>query len=435
MIVTEFQFTQTTASNNVYQPKNAVDALKQAEHRRVDLIMMSDSNGLNGGYGFDSGFQYALSQHYDMYATGLISANQVGSGVGYKYSRIGIGLGNETGVPSAQAAPWRPAANGTNAFAYIANGGSISPYAGGLAMEAGCPINTSQELIAHFAYALWSTGGGTFQPAVKVVNTSNFYKTPVINPLGIDGEIGYTSLTIPAGAKPEGLTAKWRDDYLIGGEPQSQDLVGGNFVGYYTRIENKARTAGFSVSPLYSVGGHNMFDFANFIKNSTDQYLVTYFSEIRRLQVSLDQKPIVVFYVNTGVNDRGVNASVGNPTLGSQAFTSGTGAKIYLDNYEYIIQRVQSLWSGKGWDLSELFFLLVPSHVISNPDDATLIDYRTWCKKWATRANVQVVSAQDYLTFDEMVSGNYYDNGATGSIHLSDAGYNAVALKILENAS
>ncbi|HEV7297927.1 MAG TPA: SGNH/GDSL hydrolase family protein [Tepidisphaeraceae bacterium] len=67
--------------NNATRP--AFNAMRA---NRVDVVMLSDSNGLFGGHGWDHGWQHALNLKYSLYATGSMYQNEnmsSGSGVGF----------------------------------------------------------------------------------------------------------------------------------------------------------------------------------------------------------------------------------------------------------------------------------------------------------------------------------------------------------------
>jgi len=419
-LITSFQYTPKINS----QPQNAIEALNLADKRRVDLVMISDSNGLNLGYGFDSGFQAALSTKYNMYATSIMSANEGSYGVGYKYgaSYPGSSQGVSSGATTSVDNLWNFKDLTPHAYTYF-TGGAKFPTNNGVSIAGDCPINVNDSLMAHFCYAKISTNFGTFQPAFTS-NLSTVFGTVTSNQ-GTNGQIGYYELPIIAGNRSGGgSNLKWT---ATSGEEISSD-----FIALYSRLENPNKITGFSVSPLISHAGKSMPNFAAGLAAMPDETLITYFSEIRRLQEVKGYKPLIILYLNTGVNDRNGSASVGTPTLGMGAYTSGGGGKWYFDNYSYIVKRIQDIYVSKSWDLSGLFFLLVPSHPLTTPEHTDLTSFRSFSKTWANKANIQVIDTTLYVTPEYMFANDWY-NGSNGDIHLSEAGYLGIATRIINN--
>jgi hypothetical protein len=53
------------------RPMSALDAIALATRRRMDLVMIGDSNQDKDGYGFSGAWENALALRFGMYATGI----------------------------------------------------------------------------------------------------------------------------------------------------------------------------------------------------------------------------------------------------------------------------------------------------------------------------------------------------------------------------
>lgn len=391
-----------------------LDILRLAADRRIDMIMIGDSNQAHSGFGWDHGVQYALENTFGAYATGLLFNGGSGLGVGYNYSTAADTLAT-AGAPDGVAK--YATGQSPSRYGYLESG----TYTGGngIILLSASSIDVNSALRFHFCYHTFATGSGSFKPGVRLENSpySVIQMGNVISTnTGIDG-VALTSVDIPAGTRNVNVSGK----YTIPG----QTPITGPFAAHYTRIERPDRTAGVSVHTAYGVGGAGLYAMASDMLAAPDESIALMLAETRRLQAANGDSPKVVVWINSGVNDRNQTTQ---PSLGPGAFTDPDGADAYVDNLTALVSRIEEVYAGQGWDISELYWLIVPSHPVSDPDDAELQAYRVAAEAWAAaRDRAQVFDFSDYITSAAMLSGGYYQAGGADKNHLTQAGYEALS--------
>lgn len=407
-----------------YSGKTALGAMALASSRRVDLVMLGDSNQGFNGYGFTQGLEFALSQRFGCYATGIVPTKAVGA-YGKNVS--------SADAPSLSASPTLPAGKASSVF-YSLGGCSITPgyvasgsFTGGIG---GISLNSPTPVGINNALKLWgaqwqdpSFSGGSFVlfSRLGVAPYTTLAKSSGISTGNNYGSIRIDSLNIPSGSGRAAIDFR---AYEPGGTPAV-----GPFEMLYMRVENPALSAGFSTHTLYSFGGHGAWDFAWSMQNTYEDTLTTYFSEVRRLQIAAGQSPIVVVYMNTGLNDRNRTCT---PSLGPNpvAFT-GMSAAEYVDNIRGAQRRIRKIWEINEWPQGELYWLIIPSHRIADPDDIKLVEYRTAiAAATAADENTSVVDLGALMTQAQGNSGGWFAAGQS-YLHLSDIGYDAIATLVV----
>jgi hypothetical protein len=388
---------------------NALQALSQAVHRRVDFVMLGDSNQSKDGYGFDYGFAKAFADRFGLYASGIIGGNT-----------FGVNSGASTYQEERALAYW--------GYRFLADGSSVAnSVANGIIIRDTDKyiLNPSSLLRCHFAYSTFSSGAGSFKPGVRIEQSP---WTVLQMSAQINTNTGVENYTksyfdLSAGDR-EGLPLGFK--WMV-----SQQLdTTGPFLSYYLRVEDVNKNTGVSCHTFYNTGGASLYDMAATVSAYTDKNLVNYFREVRSLQIEKGYEPIIIIYINSGLNDRN-ETSV--PSLGSIASYDGDSDVAYYDNLEAIIARISAIFRVQGWGENELYFLLCPSHPVSDPDDSELISYRTMANKIATmRSNVSFVDLNNVTSSDEILANNWYYNNNTDKAHLTQAGYVGIAAKIVE---
>lgn len=406
-----------------FSGKTALQALALATTRRVDLVMLGDSNQGFNGYGFTQGMEYALSQRFQCYATGIVPTKAVGS--------YGLNVGSAD-APSLSATPTLPAGKASTVFystaglpivpGYLASGTYTSGI-GGVRLDDPTPVGVNNALklwCAQWQDASFSSGSIILYSRLGASPYSTLAQGTNISTTNAYGSVRIDSLSIPSGS---GRTAVDFRSYVPGGQGAVAP-----FETLYMRVENPAAALGFSTHTLYSYGGHSAWDFAWALQNTSDDTLTTYFSEVRRLQIAQGQQPVVVVYMNTGLNDRNRTCT---PSLGpNQVAGTGTSAAEYVDNIRGVQRRIRKIWEINNWPLGELYWWIVPSHRIADPDDAQLVAYRAAIKSaTANDDNTSVSDLGALMTQAQGVAGGWYGAGQN-YLHLTNTGYNEVS-KIL----
>ena len=204
--------------------------------------------------------------------------------------------------------------------------------------------------------------------------------------------------------------------------------ITGPIHAYYYRASVPTRTAGISLHTLVDASGQSAWDMAATLAATPDATLVFTLREARRLQIAAGLSPIVVVWINTAVNDRNETFT---PSRGPGAvFGAGDSTAEYVDNIRAIQTRIRRLWQANGWPTGELHWLIVPSHRISDPDDAELVAYRAAAQATlGTEPQTSVVDVGALMTAAEATAGGWYDGG--GAVHMTATGYAAVSTRIV----
>jgi hypothetical protein len=392
------------------KPRTALEALALAKSRRLDFVMIGDSNQAMDGGGFSLGLLKALRDAYGVYATG------VGKNVSYLQNMAFV---DHTGAPDEVEAIWSE--YGAIPYNYIADGTFSSAQNGCLVQKDYFDVNAS--LRAHFCWISLDNGSGSFKPGIRYGESP--WSVLVMGDLVSTNKGEYakqlTTLDIPAGTRNVSLEAKF---YV----PQ-QSVITGPFAGAFARVENLDMHNGVSVHTLYASGGQSLWDMASTLLLYPDHQLANLFSEYRRLQIADGYDPIVVFYINSGLNDQNETST---PSWGWRKSTMPASAEAYIDNLDSITKRISDIWQKNKWPIDELFFLFVPSHPYSTPDDSDLLAYRMAAFSYAqNRVNCSMVDFSNLISHDEMFEHEYYRSENTDFYHLIEAGYADLAARIV----
>jgi hypothetical protein len=395
------------------------------EAGRVDFVGIGDSNQIFGGLGWDHGFQYALSQTYSMYATGLIAFAEngfSGSAAGYLYGRAGSSSNGTltfatSGAPSAQDV-FLNKGTGTLTpynYAYAATGETANTYNSGLILSAGCPLDPSAALECDFYYGTFDTGSGAFNPAARYgVSPFTFIATQAVSTnTGVLGGMSKSTLAISA----DGARTAVQFSY---------NRIGTNTVTApvfftYLRARRPSVTAGFSYSTLDFRGGQGARTMAVDLQQAADATLTHFFSILRADQGTTKTVCVVI---NSGLNDRNETLT----SVGPAAVADADSPEAFVDNLQAIVERVEEIWSDNGWSRSELFFLFMPSHPVSDPDDTELSSYRT-----ATAAYAPTVTNGALLNIEALYpqASIQYASSGTDKNHLTQTDYELISVALV----
>jgi len=412
-----------------FRPKlnwlNDPDQIKfRMTHGRVDFVGIGDSNQLLSGIGWDHGFQKALiGAGYPMWATGLVSQNEnAGSGAaqGYKYNRGGAVMGATTGAPTDLADFLNVGSGNLFPASYTYVSGSISNgFACGLFLEADSPLDNGAALEFDIWWGSFASGSGTFRPWARLEQApfSAINNLPTISTnTGVLGNMACATLTLPVDAT---RTAK-----PISGKPLVTGVEGitGPYFSTYYRFRNPGRTTGFSYGTLDYRGGQSTRTVAYDLQQASDDTLTHYFGILRADQ-DQDLKTIVIT-ISEGLNDRNETLA----SVGPGAVADGDSPEAFVDNHTAIVERIQAIWTLNGWDQTELFWLFMPSHPVSDPDDAELLLYRSALATYvASLDHAQIVDLESLTDEATMLANSWYASGGADRSHLTQDGYEDLA--------
>lgn len=394
------------------------EALGRAGTERVAVIGIGDSNwGFNGkGWGYY--FAKWLISRYGCYGTGLVPAGlQYGAQYsGYLVNAGRNNAGTNSGAPSALNDYAPPTSGLMPSYAYVASGGTqaIDSLTYAYILKAAHPLDVTGALKYRLSYGTFVTGSTTYTPRIRkdAPSYDTLANGATINP--VTGSYGIVDYEVSLTADPAR-----NYDTAFTPAPVSSTLTG-PFAGYYWSTENTGKTAGLSVQNLVSYAGASTRAFAAALIAFGEPALDEYFRQVRLGLTSTNKTAVVL--INSGANDRNETLA----SLGPLAIADGDSPEAYADNLAAIVELLTTSWENAGGSPETIHFCFIPTHPISEPDDAEMIAYRVKAGEEASSlSNASAIMLPAVVAQREFVTGVYYDNA--GAIHLEDIGYDAVA--------
>lgn len=403
------------AHSAVAELQQVAPAFITARQERVAWVNIGDSNMLLNGYGWDSGIAQALGTTFGLWGTGVQPINGDGrwSTSGFLSQQL-FGSLAHSGAP-AELDRTMATSNATPFYAFVANGSNVANvgmiYTGG---------GQDHVLRYHFTYGTAPGWTGSFTPSIRlgVFPYTEYVAGPAVSTARNTYSLIDASIDLPAGTAPHNTPLNMRLH-------TNSSSVQGTFFGTTQWTEDTSAQRGFAVSLLGAYPSHSTQDMLTELRTFGVPALSEYFRQVR---AGLGPHTAVVVGINEGLNDRNDHdASVG-PVGGLDSSTpAGFG-----DNTRGIIDLIVSTWTTNNWDLSNLYFVIYPSHPVSTPDDTLLSDYRVTAETIAREyPRTAAVSIDRLITSSEMSARNYY-NSTTDHYHLNQAGYDAIGSLIIK---
>lgn len=392
--------------------RSALQALTLALTRPIDIVMVGDSNQLQSGIGFDHGLGKGMRDRAVMYAGPLVipvsgeRANQgylTGNGNpsvdGTRPTELDVFAMPSSGLAAAQISAYQATvAKGT--------GGTFATQIGAL--------DVNSLLRGHYCYGTFPSGSGSWRPTVRqgaspfsVIANGDVISTNT----GAYGR-AFATLDCPAATR----------DIAIEFSTQRTTASVAPTIEFWNRIEDVNASAGFAASSLFAQGGQSLYGMASWAQTQTDAALTNYFEAIRYIQVLRGLEPVVVVYLNSGMNDRGETSQ---PSLGPNPSTDPDSPEAYIDNLDAVRNRIEEIYTLNGWALSGLYWLIVPAHRISDPQDAELVSYGDAAELWAAaKPRTSVVRLDELTTYAEKFGLTHYAGASQSDpVHQLQAGY------------
>jgi len=411
--------------------RNAISGLlSRLRSGRVDFVGIGDSNQIFGGHGWDLGFPYALiASGYPMWATGLIVNNEAsgtGAGAGYSYNRNSPGGSGLTGAVSGAPADLEKYMDkGAGLlypsfyYSYVAAASSISAVNNGLQLLPGLGgLDETAAIDFDHWWGSFDSGSGSF---TRYLRRGESPFTEIVNPPSINtntGAFGMNRSTVSMSANV--ARAGWKIQFL------AANAAVGPYFGTFMRARQLNRTAGFSYGTLDYRGGQSLRTMAYDLQQASDETLTHYFTILRDDQES--DLITIAICVNSGLNDKNETLA----SVGPAAVADGDSPEAYVDNFDAIRARIEAIWNLNAWDPQELFWIVFPSHPISDPDDAELLTYRAAISAHLTGdSRAQVVDISALTDETEMLANGWYQSAGADRSHLTQAGYEQLSMRIL----
>lgn len=399
----------------------ASPGFERAQHRRIDVVMIGDSNQLFGGHGWDESFQIALAERYGVYGTGLHSLGENGgngAAVGLNastFSTLSQGGYLYAGAPQASDAllPAAAACVPLN-YAFIPVGSTTTTNLG-MFLQSGPALNVDGPLRGFLATAGSTEFTGTFRISFRreAPPFNTLVQSGPLTTSGPAGSVIWHELDLPAGTRGSVISLR---------TPGFATPLSGPFMGLYARVIDTSRDRGVSVHTLYGRGSQSLRSMAAAMQGMQTTGLGEFLDAIVRQQG--ESTPHVIVRINSGLNDRNETLA----SLGPANVQDGDSAEAFADNAVAIITALQQAWTSKGLPLEGLRFVLTSSHPISMPNDAELASYAAALPGVASRfapGLVTAVALEELISADAMLSRGYYTNPGD-RFHLSRAGFLAL---------
>lgn len=397
---------------------------------RADVVALGDSNQAYGGHGWDHAWTMALAERFGLYATGLLSPGENGgwgAGLGYSY-QVAPPMPNTPFVTSHAPAEMDTfLSDGTGMaplnYLYLPAGevaGSAPNQ--GIRVDRWSPLDVSAQLRFRVVYGkFWpGDGEGSFQLAVRESDPPYALLAQGAEQVTVtynhSAGLRWTRLDLYAGPRDKALNFRFA--------PKGNSIRG-PFIAYLMRVENRDRPTGAALTTLYAFGGQSARDMAAALLAASDESLAMLLGEARSLQTSPRR---VLVRINSGLND--VNET--EPSLGPGQVSDGSSAEAFEDNIEAIARRMTEVWTSRGWDATELFFLISVSHPTGLGVDDRLDAYRRAADRFSKRWPRTAATHFERLTSpEEMIEQGWYQWSGLDRYHLTQAGFEALSRREL----
>ena len=426
-----------------YNPKPLRDMIRRAANRRIDIVGIWNSEGLQSGTGWDTAIQQALGvDRYGVYATGCHSFCEgdaaSGSGVGYwdttDYSKtvetiangtlFTYGNARVTTAPSAQrnALDWSSAPAGSFAPTkplYIASGDSNNTPTGlslGASTPPTGPFPAGDAITWTWWGVNWGGSGGSFQPIIRR-SDSPYTQLASLGTIAYTGTSGtilkseYAQAADPARTYPSAFRTH------SGVNPTS--MVGPLFLTYMRACRTNYNR-GIAVTPFYSAGGRSAYDMYEALIGVPDLTWEHLFDAATTYQGAEITEHCMVVDIYEGSNQANeTSVSAGAPQAGDAT---------HPDNFVWyitqIIAQIQGYWFASGRQVSNLVFRVSVSHPIND----SLIEAKCTAYRNAlvagldftdTHSNVTVLDRSASSSLSEMLAESDFSD----TVHLTDNGY------------
>jgi hypothetical protein len=399
------------------------NALARGHTGRMDIIGAGHSNQVQGGNGYDEGWQYWLSRRMPMWATGFLSArenNGAGFGVGHEYSA-------STSAAASVGAPAELAAYALGLAPHNYLFGTVNWWDGanGFIVNGTCPLNVRDALRSEQHYGTFPAGTTrTFRPIISRAGPSSF--ALLVDGGLVDASTGAYGIArkdidLPADAlRDYHIQVKWAAAESPGQVPAT------DIFGLWWRWINTSRPYGFAYHTLTVQGGQSQRTISTGVRATPALARNYYFGDMRRHQP--DRKNFL-FTLVAGLNDRLELAA----SLGPMSFSPGDSPDAFYGNVHSYVSWAMEVWAENGWDADdECNFLIRVDHPIAMPDDPKLVSYREAARDIESHfPNVCVSDMSRHLSHDEMETRGYYLSPADKS-HMSLDGYREASRREIE---
>ena len=403
--------------------KRLREFLALAQTMRVAWGHGGDSNTGFDGRGWAWYLGSTAMRQFGAFGTGVYNIAQGSTGM---YQLAGGGGTRPSAAPPAldQYAPYG-LGDGCPSYMYVPSGSSEQIQSYIEALEAGYPhpADFSGALKFRISYGTFTSGSGTIQPACRldVPPYSDVYvaPSPISTNTGAYGIVDF-SATATADSTRKATIA-------LVPAPVNGYVVGPAFLQWMSIVRSDKLT-GISFQTFYYRASFSTRDMLAQMIAWGQPALKEWLRQIRlTLTDSGQSRTPFLFSINMGMNDQ--NIPDGNASLGPNPTTPGSSSAAYKDNLTGVMNLVSAAWAALGASSADLFFLLIPSHPQTYPDQTKLIGYRAAAVELAS-GNIASVDVTKLIPATDYPGGGLWDV-PTGSAHMADAGYSTNSLTLM----
>lgn len=412
--------------------------LNKAYDQRVDIIGIYNSEGLQGGNGWDTSVQHYFNPRQGIYASAAYSFLEnkgQGAGVGYWDSSTNSKVvtylansnlktaveGNVTSAPSAllQHMDWSaaPTADVNPVWPLYATSAQSLTTPTGLQVNESSVIPVNDALTFNFWGVNTATTGGSIKPIIRRADAPYTTVYAWSNPIAYTGTTGtITKTTYNLSAASRGYPIEFRTHE--GWNPAT--MIGPLFLTYM-RVCRTNKTQGLALTPLYSHGGRSAYDMYMCLNAFPQTSWNHFFDVVTEYQGETKSNHYAIFDIYEGSN-QAVETSVaaGAPVQGTPA---------HVNNYVWYMQQlvaiIEAKWTASGRNVNNIAFRMTCTHPVdTSGTESTMGTYRSALKNQLRFTNqekrVCLVDYSEIITLSQMKSPtNYFSD----TIHLTRDGY------------
>jgi len=404
----------------------------------LDIVLIGDSNVgysvTTGIYGYANGICNTLiSLGVPVYASNLIpclsrTAAAPGS---YKYmSEAGVTTVDPGRTANQSGVSWLIPGNETEytEISALWNSGSsneLSPSGGNTRLdwsfldtgavtsgsyyiEVSSVFGIKVPITYRVGYATFPSGG-LFYPRIYLTSGITLSTTTVNSTRNVSGAL-YEILELSA-------TPSDKNNLNIRCSKFAGSTAATSPCGFLFESVVKQNTKGFSVSSyLHRSGGQTNTNIKAAIQETESSTLKIFVKELRDRQIYAGGSGKVVFFTNSGVNGNEISAD-------------------WLTGVQALVSSIRNAWLSNGFPEEDLGIITSTTA----PPDANYIS--TSYTQWTAQNTVGINNSGFFefsfismstLTSSAELTSNLYHAGAGNTVHLSNAGYNFVSNKIIQ---
>ncbi len=389
---------------------------RAARDRRVSMLLITDSNGINadgpGAYGYVYGLHDAAFEdaEYECWATGLFSGSFTQSANPVFTVSAGSPVSIGDPVVSGFASAYRGTGSVNGNYYSVRNGFSAGAMASaGIRSVQGYQAPSwfrwdEFPLTVHFTTFLSAAAGnGTLQLQLAQDEEPILIGPKIATNDGDEDTVVDAAIEAEAGELPRGLGQRLA---LV-----SKGITG-QAVWNYIIPEAPDRRTGFHISQLWVESGGRAVDAASDLASASPEHIDKVFERLSTVQD--EDEPMLIVQLVVGGNDWG---NVSGPASVTNAIES-------------MRARCEDAWLAAGNTPESIVFLLVGYHPRAEHPN---YGFRDELREYALETpRVAFYDPAAEFSIRDMINGGYSDNNVTGSdAHMSDAGYRALALRQL----